>query len=287
MLFLRLATGLFAVPGSCCPFFRQPPTPPTAQARKATAAPTLDGTLDDSAWQGVPVIGGFKQREPEEGADVSESTSVRVVYDQANLYIGAELRDSAPAEIRASELRRDTSFTFATAFHSGDRIELVPSDSYERVVRLFPIGPGTVLGPGEYDWRALTLNVRSYNGRTVSSNASVSVGSFYDGDKTTLTLSGDVRPNKMLSVNPSYQINDVHLLAGGFVTYLLGLRANVSFSTNLLTSVDVQYNSGGVFDGKANKSLVLKARVLRPSVLENIVDEGASGPRLDDRLTPR
>ncbi len=81
----------------------------------------------------------------------------------------------------------------------------MPSDSYERVVRPFPIGPGTVLGPGEYDWRALTLNVRSYNGRTVSSNASVSVGSFYDGDKTTLTLSGDVRPNKMLSVNPSYQ----------------------------------------------------------------------------------
>ena len=150
---------------------------------------------------------------------------------------------------------RDTSFTFATAFDSGDRIDLVPSDSYERVVRPFPIGPGTVLGPGEYDWRALTLNVRSYNGRTVSSNASVSVGSFYDGDKTTLTLSGDVRPNKMLSVNPSYPINDVHLLAGGFVTHLLGLRANLSFSTNLLTSVYVQYNSAGQLAGRGPREL--------------------------------
>jgi hydroxyethylthiazole kinase-like sugar kinase family protein len=37
----------------------------------------------------------------------------------------------------------------------------------------------------------------------------------------------------------------VHLGAGDFVTHLFGLRANVSFSTNLLTSAFVQYNSAG------------------------------------------
>ena len=184
---------------------------------------------------------------------------------------------------------RDTGFTFATAFQSGDRIELVPSDSYERVVRPFPIGPGTTVTPGEYDWNALTLNLRSYNGRKVSGNLSVSTGSFYDGDKTTVTVNGDLRPNKTLSLNPSYQTNDVALSAGRFVTHLFGLRANVSFSTSLLTSVYMQYNSAGqlaatqvrlnyifrtidnvylvynetrytdgVFDGRANQSLVLK-----------------------------
>jgi len=184
---------------------------------------------------------------------------------------------------------RDTAVTFAAAFQSGDRIELVPSDSYERVVRPFPIGPGTTVRPGEYDWRTVTLNLRSYNGRKVSGNLSVSNGSFYDGDKTTVTLSGDLRPNKTLSLNPSYQVNNVALSAGAFVTHLFGLRANVSFSTNLLTSAYVQYNSAGqlaatqvrvnyifrtidniflvynetrytdgVFNGKANQSLVLK-----------------------------
>ena len=40
----------------------------------------------------------------------------------------------------AGDLRsRDTGVTFATAFESGDRIEVVPTDSYERVVRPFPI----------------------------------------------------------------------------------------------------------------------------------------------------
>ena len=184
---------------------------------------------------------------------------------------------------------RESNFTFATAFETGDRIEVVPFDSYERVVRPFAIGPGVVLPVGTYDWSGLTVNLRSYNGRKVSGNVALSAGHFYDGTKKTVTLVGDLRPNKTLSLNPSYQVNDVALSAGAFVTHLFGLRANVSFSTNLLTSAYLQYNSAGqlaatqvrvnyifrtidnvflvynetrytdgVFDGRANKSLVLK-----------------------------
>lgn len=184
---------------------------------------------------------------------------------------------------------RETNVTFATAFESGDRIEVVPFDSYERVVRAFAIGPGVTLPPGEYDWRGLTVNLRSYNGRKASGTLSLSAGDFYDGRKKTVTFTADVRPNQMLSFNPSYQINDVDLGPGAFVTHLVGLRANISFSTNLLTSAFAQYNSAGqlaatqvrinyifrtidnvflvynetrftegVFDGRANNSLVLK-----------------------------
>lgn len=184
---------------------------------------------------------------------------------------------------------RDTSITFATNFESGDRVEIRPADSYERVVRRFAIGPGTTLQPGEYDWRGITATFRSYNGRKVSGAAGISLGSFYDGDKTTLTLAADLRPNQTLSFNPTYEVNDVTLRAGAFVTHLFGLRANVSFSTHLLTSAFVQVNSagqlaaaqvrvnyifrtidnlyvvynetrytGGVFDGRTNRSLVMK-----------------------------
>jgi len=180
--------------------------------------------------------------------------------------------------------------TFAAAFQSGDRLEVVPTSSYERVVRRFPIGPGVVLPVGEYDWTGVTVNFRSYNGRKASGNVSVTAGDFYDGDKRTLNLSGDLRPNKVLSFNPSYQTNDAHLGAGSFVTHLFGLKANISFSTRLLTSAYVQYNSAGqlantqvrvnyifrtidslfvvynetrftagTFDGRVNRSLVLKA----------------------------
>ena len=184
---------------------------------------------------------------------------------------------------------RESSLTLATAFQSGDRLEFVPANSYERLVRPFTVGPGAVVPVGEYEWRGATMTFRSYNGRKASGTASVSNGSFYDGSKTTATLSADLRPNKTLSFAPSYQINDVALPASALVTHLVGLRANVSFSTNLLTSAFVQYSStgqltatqvrlnyifrtidnvylvynetrytDGVFEGRANRSLVMK-----------------------------
>ena len=68
----------------------QVPTP-TARAVRATQPPRVDGRLNDPAWVAAPVIEGFRQREPQAGVDVSEPTSVRIVYDDTTLYIGAEI----------------------------------------------------------------------------------------------------------------------------------------------------------------------------------------------------
>ena len=72
----------------------QTPEAPTTQALKVTAPPKLDGRLDDPIWQKAAVISGFKQREPEEGRDASEPTTVRIAYDQSHLYIGAVLTEA-------------------------------------------------------------------------------------------------------------------------------------------------------------------------------------------------
>jgi hypothetical protein len=185
---------------------------------------------------------------------------------------------------------RESNITLSSAFETGDLVSIAAFDSHERVVRPFPIGPGVTVAPGEYDWRGVTMGVRTFNGRKAQFNASLSTGDFYDGAKHTITVNGDLRPNRTLSINPSYQINGVDLAAGAFVTHLFGLRVNVSFSTNLLTSAFLQYNSAGqlaatqvrvnfifrtidniyvvynesrytagAFDGRANKSLVMKA----------------------------
>jgi hypothetical protein len=140
---------------------------------------------------------------------------------------------------------RDGTLLVATAFQTGDRLELSYRNSYERVVRPFPIGPGVLLEPGEYDWNTAIVTLRGYNGRPVSGSATLNLGSFYDGDKRTMTLQGDLRPGTLLSFNPSYEFNDVALRQGSFRTHLVGLRTNVSFSTRLLTSAYVQYNSAG------------------------------------------
>ncbi|MDX1547631.1 MAG: DUF5916 domain-containing protein, partial [Rhodothermales bacterium] len=67
----------------------------------------IDGRLDEAAWQGAPVIEGFRQREPVEGAPATERTVVRVLYDDEALYIGARMFDAAPDSIVARLGRRD------------------------------------------------------------------------------------------------------------------------------------------------------------------------------------
>ena len=67
----------------------------------------LDGRLDEPAWSGAEQASGFTQREPREGEAATEPTEVRILYDNAFLYIGAMCFDSRPDEIRANEMRRD------------------------------------------------------------------------------------------------------------------------------------------------------------------------------------
>jgi hypothetical protein len=77
------------------------------QAARAPAPPVLDGRLADSVWALAVPVGGLRQVEPDEGAPVSESTTVRVLYDDDALYVGARLFDAQPNGIITRLGRRD------------------------------------------------------------------------------------------------------------------------------------------------------------------------------------
>jgi len=66
----------------------------------------LDGRLTEDAWMAATPITDFTQQEPVEGAEPSEKTEIRVVYDEDNLYIGAVIYDD-PDGILAYQRERD------------------------------------------------------------------------------------------------------------------------------------------------------------------------------------
>ena len=140
---------------------------------------------------------------------------------------------------------RDTGLEFAVALQSGDRFTFDIENEFERLTHPFRIGPGVTLPVGDYQWNAGGISFSSFNGRKVSGSAGVHFGDFYNGTKRSLNLSGDFRPNETIQVSPSYRFNNVDLFEGSFNTHLVGVRADVSFTTNLLTSAFVQYNSTG------------------------------------------
>ncbi len=67
----------------------------------------LDGQLNEKVWHNGHGVTEFQQREPREGADPTEQTRVHIAYDDAALYIGARMFDSAPDSIVAPLSRRD------------------------------------------------------------------------------------------------------------------------------------------------------------------------------------
>jgi hypothetical protein len=83
---------------------------------RAASAITLDGALDEAAWQTAEVANGFLQNEPNDGEPASEQTDVRVTYDGGFLYIGVVAHDSAPHEIIVSDLKKDFDPSTSDAF---------------------------------------------------------------------------------------------------------------------------------------------------------------------------
>jgi len=185
-------------------------------------------------------------------------------------------------------LSRNTHIPIATSFQSGDRLEIDVANISEVLLGPFSVGP-VRLPVGAYEWNESTMTLRSYNGRPLSGVVGFTVGDFYNGTKRTWNLSTELRPGKHLSLQPAYSFNNVDLVQGSFNTHLMGVRSNLSFTTSLLTSAYVQYNSAGelaavqvrfnyifrtidnfivaynemrytdgLLSGKANRSLVMK-----------------------------
>ena len=77
-----------------------------ARAFRIHTPPVIDGVLDEPFWADLEPVTGFVQRDPVDGGVPSESTEVRIAYDEDFLYFGFLLHDADPSGIRANTLHR-------------------------------------------------------------------------------------------------------------------------------------------------------------------------------------
>jgi len=82
-------------------------TAATAVKFDGTLDISVDGTLDEDRWQSVDPFTGFVQQEPVEGIPAQQSTEVRVLFDDAAMYVAARMYDSDPGGIARQLVRRD------------------------------------------------------------------------------------------------------------------------------------------------------------------------------------
>jgi len=79
----------------------------TATAIRTNEHINIDGDLTESAWLKAPAIKSFTQTQPLEGELPSESTMVKIIYDDEAVYIGWWCYDSEPEKIVSQLTRRD------------------------------------------------------------------------------------------------------------------------------------------------------------------------------------
>lgn len=85
---------------------------------KTTAAPIIDGVLDDAVWEQSAMLTGFIQRIPYFGRPASEDTQVRLLRDDRYIYVSVYMKQD-PATIRRNKLRH------RVAVHQDDTFEIV------------------------------------------------------------------------------------------------------------------------------------------------------------------
>ena len=83
-------------------------TTPVARAIRVTDRVSIDGRLDEPAWNAATAISQFRQSRPDEGQASALPTEVRFLFDDEALYVAAKLGEPrGKAGIRAPLARRD------------------------------------------------------------------------------------------------------------------------------------------------------------------------------------
>jgi hypothetical protein len=75
--------------------------------RLSTKKPVIDGKLDDECWETGVWAGDYHQFVPNEGAEPSDPTEMKILYDDKFIYVAFRAYDSEPEKIQIRSGARD------------------------------------------------------------------------------------------------------------------------------------------------------------------------------------
>lgn len=67
----------------------------------------IDGIINENAWKNVKWQSDFKQSQPHDGANPSQKTSFKILYNNNNVYVAIRAHDTYPDSIETRMTRRD------------------------------------------------------------------------------------------------------------------------------------------------------------------------------------
>jgi hypothetical protein len=131
-------------------------------------------------------------------------------------------------------------------FTNSDLFSVSYTDNYERLVRPFAIATGVTLPVGAYNFNTTRIGYIGGQQRRVSGEVVLEVGTFYNGDRTTISVNtARLQVTPQVSLEPSISINRVDLVQGSFTAKVARTRATYTITPRMFVSGIAQYNSAG------------------------------------------
>mgnify|MGYP002622292079 CR=1 FL=1 len=127
--------------------------------------------------------------------------------------------------------------------HTGDSLSATYMTFGEQLAQPFEISEGVFIPAGRYDWNRYCVRVGTGEHRAVSVFGWACDGDFYDGTRRSTGPRVTWRPNKHLALQASYQVNDIDLPYGSFVTRQATLQADLAFTSTWYWENLVQYDN--------------------------------------------
>jgi hypothetical protein len=223
---------------------------PGSRGETAAYRTALDFTADQWGWflQQMYVGAGF---EPPVGFVLRDDVNRQLAtfrvtprpaalgLRRVDLRLFAEIFSSGGWRIRD----RDYRFSVTPQFDSGDGFELAVSDNFQRLVEPFVLSEAVFFPAGDYSNTSYGTSVFTSGNRPVSGRLYANRFGFFSGRNVNLGAGVTLAASRNLSVEASWDHNDIESPDGDLTTDLATLRVNYAFSTRLFTNALLQYDS--------------------------------------------
>ena len=147
---------------------------------------------------------------------------------------------SSQIETRVSET------TLGVVFESNASASFIVNNTFDRLNSPLAIpsgNPHVTIPIGDYTFDRYTAHFTTNQRKKISGSGSVSIGDFYGGDRSQATAGLILKPSYHLSVNLTYDRNEVHLANGAFTTALVGAKVIYGFTPRAFLHAFLQYNA--------------------------------------------
>jgi hypothetical protein len=146
-------------------------------------------------------------------------------------------------DMEGTLLTREQFVSFQLEMESGDAYEIELGRNLEFLDEPFHLADRILVEPGTYRNDGISFQFRPYGGRRASGFFQIAWEDFWGGRLFSIALSPQIRWSDRFITDIDYDLEDVSLPDGEFVSHVVNAVVHLNFTNEWLTSTTLQYSS--------------------------------------------